>query len=151
MSNEPPKAYILDVTDAISKGVGLKVGSDLWVGPVQAVASPTDQWRWAREPRVWTAEPPQGTDGKIPMQFQITERCGIKDANKPVCKMNLIVARVKEITFETDENQGGGQLVYNEKSISQWVYCPRHGPFPAGPYEKVKGKWQVRTVQKVTI
>ena len=85
------------------------------------------------------------------MQFQITERCGCKVKGRGTCKMNLIVARVKEITFETDENQGGGQLVYNEKNVSQWKYCPRDGPFPAGPYEKVDGKWRLKRIEKVVV
>ena len=149
--SDQPTIKVLDVSDAINKGVGLKVGQDLIIGPVKDKPAPPDEWRWLREPQVWTAEPPQGTDGKVPMQFQLTEKCGVKEKGKPACRLNLIVARVKEVTFETDENQGGGQLNYDEKNISQWKYCPRHGPFPAGPYEKVGGKWQLRRVEKVVV
>jgi len=151
MSESKPPVKIIDATDALAAGYGFKVGSDLWIGPVTSQAVPADVWRWLRQPELWTAEPPQGTDGKIPMQFQITEKCGVKEKGKPACKLNIIVARVKETKFETDENQGGGQLIYDEKSISQWRYCPRHGPFPAGPYEKIDGKWQFKRIEKITV
>jgi len=149
MSEEKPSLKIVDLSDVVAKGYTVKLGTDLFVGPVTSPAQAVDAWPYLREPELWTQEPPQGTDGKIPMQFQITERCGAKEKGKPACRMNLIVTRIKDTVFETDENQGGGQLKYDEKNITQWKYCPKHGPF-GGPWEKVGNRWVRKAILKVT-
>jgi len=155
MSEKPdpdrPIIKIIDLTDAINKGIGVKVGPDLVIGPVSSRDNPPTKLKFLREPREWTAEPPQGEGGKTPMQFQITESCGVKQENGSKCRMKLIVARVKKMIFETDENEGGGQLQFKEREVSQWIYCPKHGPFPSGPWVKKDGTWVQPKVEKVVV
>lgn len=127
-----PRVAIIDITEAMEAGATIKVGKDLTIGSVNTGPQVEVKPKFLREVKLYLGEPPQGSDGKVPMQFQIQERCGLKDdAGK--CSMKLIVARVKNAKFETDENRGGGQLIYDEKDVHQYIYCPKHGPFPAGP------------------
>ena len=88
-----------------------------------------------RKVETWNGEPPRNSsDNKSPMQFPISEKCGIKDEKLPKgkCDKSLIVIRVKNQKFEKDESGYGGQLQYDEKDIRQYKFCADHGPFPQG-------------------
>jgi len=84
----------------------------------------------------YAGEPPSGSEqDKTPIQFRIRGRkCGIHDELIPgkTCKLNLLVQRVKNQKFERDEHGQGGQIIYDEKDIRQYIYCTTHGPFPIG-------------------
>ena len=94
--------------------------------------------RPSREVEIWKGEPPQSTEGKIAIVFQLTnEKCGLTDEDKTgkkfKCIQKLLVQRVKNERLERDESGFGGQLIYDEKDVRQYKYCPTHGPDPAGP------------------
>ena len=88
-----------------------------------------------RTMQIYKGEPPQDKDGKIPQEFVIQERCNLEFVNpktekKQKCNQKLHVVRVKHQKFESDDSGYGGQLIYDEKDIRQYVVCPDHGGLP---------------------
>ena len=109
--------------------------TDLKTGPVSNKDEPRSKEIPHWQMQLYDKDPPQSNDGKFPLQFTIQQKCGLKDAELRggKCEMKLMVARVKNAHFEWDEHHGGGQLQYDERDVRQYLYCPRHGPSPAGP------------------
>lgn len=113
--------------------------SDLTTGPVvEAPPAKPAYTRPMREVETYRGEPPQ-SDGKTPQSFEVQQRCGIKDVERNgrgkrfTCQQKLRVVRQKNKVFVRDESGFGGQLGYDDKDIHQYLQCPVHGPFPAGP------------------
>ena len=97
--------------------------------------TPTDGPKPVQIPRRQVTEykkdPPQSNEGKSPVQFQISSKCGLEDRamRGGKCDLRLMVVKVKNTHFEWDELGGGGQLEYDEKDFKFFEYCPLHGPF----------------------
>ena len=105
--------------------------SDFATGPVIDKPKPA-YVRPTREPELYKGEPPQNNDGKTPQVFTIQQRCDIEDIDfktkkKSKCQQRLQVVRVKNQVFEKDESGFGGQIIYDEKEIRQYIQCPTHG------------------------
>lgn len=101
---------------------------ELKTGPIVETPVEKSPQRPEREIELYNGEPPLSGDQKIPMQFPITEKCGLVD-NGVKCVLKLSVTRVKNTKFEKDESGFGGQLNYDEKDIRQYKFCHVHGPF----------------------
>lgn len=107
--------------------------SQLTTGPV-VDSSPKVKPKPTRPIDLYNGEPPQTGDGKTMQIYQLrNERCGVKDERKDgkpfKCNHLLLVQRIKNSKFERDDNGYGGQLIYNEKDVRQYKFCPEHGPF----------------------
>lgn len=120
--------------------------SELTTGPVVETTPAKPAYaRPMRKVEVYKGEPPQSTDGKTPMSFAIQQRCNMDDTErngagkKFRCQQKLQVVRQKNMVFVKDESGFGGQLGYDDKDVHQYIQCPVHGPFPAGP-----DKWEAR-------
>ena len=104
--------------------------------PKEATQDKESYKRPQREVEQYEGEPPSGSEqDKTPIQFRIRGRkCGIHDDLIPdqICKLQLLVQRVKNQKFERDEHGQGGQIMYDSKDIRQYIYCTTHGPFPIG-------------------
>ncbi len=108
---------------------------DFETGPVIDSPPKPSYVKPQREPEIYKGEPPQSNEGKIPQVFTIQQKCGIEDIDfktkkKTKCAQKLQVVRVKNQVFEKDESGYGGQLIYDEKDMKQYVVCPVHGSFP---------------------
>jgi len=84
-----------------------------------------------RSVEIYTKDPPSH-EGKIEMVFPIERKCGVQEGPKK-CDFKLMVLRVKNTKLERDSTGQGGQLVYDENDVHQYIYCPLHGPDPPGP------------------
>jgi hypothetical protein len=120
--------------------------SDLTTGQVVETPAKPAYVRPVREVKIYKGEPPQDKDGKTPQEFTVQEKCGIKDRERNglgkeyTCQQKLHVIRQKNQVFVKDESGFGGQLGYDDKDIHQYLRCPVHGPWPAGPE-----KWEPRS------
>ena len=119
--------------------------SELTTGPVVETTPAKPAYaRPMRKVEVYKGEPPQA-DGKTPQSFAIQQKCNMKDKERNgqgkdfVCQQKLRVVRQKNMVFVKDESGFGGQLGYDMLDIHQYLQCPVHGPFPAGP-----DKWEAR-------
>lgn len=98
--------------------------------PKPAYVKPT------REMEIYKGEPPMyGPDNKVPQVFPLQRKCEIEDIDqktkkKTKCEQKLQVIRVKNQFFQKDESGYGGQLIYDDKNIRQYVTCPIHGGLP---------------------
>lgn len=116
--------------------------ADLITGPVKETAPPKPAYvPPVRDIEIYKGEPPQNTDGKIPMVFTLQKSCNLeardKAGKKFTCNTKLQVVRVKNTKFAWDETHTGGLLEYDEKDIHQYVRCPLHGP----PVEALPSRW----------
>ena len=121
------------VQEEVLKAVeSLKTISQLTTGPVKD-DTPKIKPKPQRKIELFHGEPPQNADGKSMVVFSLkTEKCGIdyeREGDKYKCVQPILVQRVKNSKFERDSNFQGGQLVYDEKDIRQYKFCPEHGPF----------------------
>jgi hypothetical protein len=111
------------------------MSEDFKTGPVVDKPKPA-YTRPQREPEMYKGEPPQyGPDNKTPQVFPLQRTCGIEEIDQKTkkkikCQMKLQVIRVKNQVFERDESGYGGQLIYDERDIRQYVTCPIHGGLP---------------------
>lgn len=136
MSEKEPTVVIVDLTKAIEAGVGIKVGNDLTIGAVKTKEAPKPV-KVQRKVEEYKGEPPKNINLKYHQEFEITEKCGLRDKSRQgkeyKCDQNLRVVRTKREYFEADNTGTGGQLQYDQDDVKQYKWCPVHGPEPPGP------------------
>ena|SRR5579864_4370742 len=119
--------------------------AEFTTGPVIDKPKPPAYVKPQRLPELYTGEPPQTNDGKTPQTFTIQKKCELDDVDQRTkkkfkCQQRLQVVRVKNQVFEKDESGYGGQLIYDEKDMRQYVTCPIHGGIPTGYDRWVPGE-----------
>lgn len=139
MSEKEQRVIIIDLSKAIEQGVAIKVGNDLTIGSPTGKEQPKPIPKVQREVELYKGDPPRNADLKYHQEFEITEKCGLRDTDRTgksyKCEQKLRVFRTKREYFQPDELGTGGQLEYDEDDVRQYKYCPLHGPDPPGPVQ----------------
>ena len=136
MSEKQP---VVDVQDQIKKGVAFRIAPDQVVGnpdPNEVAKRDTrPPWeRWQRKVTIYTKEPPS-YDGRLQTSFKTTEKCAVPDERDKSGKCQNFLIATRAVNFHPlwDETHTGMQLEYDFKDFRYYLFCYKHGPFPAGP------------------